>query len=48
MTRAVLQFAVGLSRKSRGIIKQNLVISLGVNLVLLASTAQVWPGSASR
>lgn len=34
-----LPFAVGLSRKSFGIIKQNLAISLGVILLLLVATA---------
>jgi len=34
----ILPFAIGLSRKAKGIIKQNLMISLGIVAILIPST----------
>ena len=39
-----LTFAVGLSRKSRGVIRQNLYVSLGVILFLIVATVTGWFG----
>ena len=39
-----LPFAIGLSRKSKGIIKQNLWVSLGIVAILIPSTIMGWMG----
>lgn len=44
--RAKLPFAVGLSRAARGVIRQNLYISLGVIAVLILATTTGYVGIA--
>ena len=39
-----LPFAIGLSRKAKGIIKQNLWVSLGIVAILIPSTIMGWMG----
>ncbi len=39
-----LPFAIGLSRKAKGIIKQNLYVSLGIVAILIPSTIMGWLG----